>query len=118
MELFIATQDMSILNMNKIQSIDLLSGVMENDDTHEKVDVIEIAATMEFGDEDEPIPLGFYLTEEQAISTMEQIIEWLSEKNEYKRVFSMPPIQKNDEVELNPELELDYSVDSEVSGDE
>lgn len=112
-ELFIVTQGISILNLSKVQSIGLLGGVLENEDTAEAMEVIEIAAVMEFGDEDEPIPLGYYITEEKALSVMEELIAWLSEKNEYKRVFRMPDIDIPEEDSENSGTKLDYSMPDE-----
>ena len=118
-ELFIVTQDLSILNVSKIQSINLLSAVMENDVTGEMIEVIEIAAVMEFGDDDTPTPLGYYVSEENAFLTMEKLIAWLSEKNEYNRVFRMPDIDIHEEdsepseENENNNTELDYSLPKE-----
>lgn len=112
-ELFILAQDTSILNLEKIQRINVLGGTVVDADTGEEIEAIEIAATMD-DNENTEIPLGIYLTEEQASNVMEELVVWLSEKNEYRRVFKMPLFEDkesttNDETD-NDIIGLDYSL--------
>ena len=117
-ELYILTQDMAILNLSKFKTINVLGGVIEDEDTNAEVDALEFVAVLDDSESTE-IVLGIYLSEEQAVSVLEELTAWLGEKNDYKRLFRMPQIYELDgepaENEKERELELDYSSEFEES---
>lgn len=124
-ELFIVDQNKStILNLNKLRDIQIYAGTVEAEDTKNKFEAYEISASMDYNSDAEAssVSLGFYLSEEQTERVFDELIGWLSEKNDYRRVFLMPPVQEEVETVSDTELELDYSDDSDnsdkVNGDE
>ncbi len=117
MELFILTQESTIINVEKIQCINVLGGIVENE-KHEEFDAIEIAAIMD-DNENTEIPLGIYITEEQASVAMNELTAWLGEKNEYNRVFKMPSLEDDTKSTESADegLELDYGLQENRKSD-
>lgn len=92
-ELFILTQDMTIIGMEHIMTIELLGGTVTNDKTGKTDDAIAVTAALdqEYTEGETDIDLGYYFSEEKAVGVMDELVSWLNEKNEYRRVFRMPP---------------------------
>lgn len=92
-ELFILTQDMTIVGLEHIMTIGLLGGTVTNDKTGKTDDAIAVTAALdqEYTEGETDIDLGYYLSDEKANEVMEELVSWLNEKNEYRRVFRMPP---------------------------
>ena len=91
-ELFICTQDMTIIGLQHILTIELLGGTITNN-KGDSSDAIAVTAALdqEYTEGETDIDLGYYFSEEKAVEVMGELVAWLNEKNDYRRVFRMPP---------------------------
>lgn len=99
-DVYIYSQDYVLVGLSHVIDIHLDNGTITNEDTKESKQAFAITAITDQIIENEPyeITLGFYFTEQQVLSVMENIVAWLNEKNDYHRVFRMPPIESGSGV--------------------
>ena len=119
-ELYILTQNFTIVSLNGLREINLYGGVVEvekNDGkkANEEIDMIEVSAQFDSTGADSEndngsVSLGLYFTEEEAASVMSSLADWLNEKNDYGRVFRMPQTDLKDDSYSEEGAALDYSV--------
>lgn len=86
----ILTQDNMLVNYDYISRVFINTGTIKDDTNGREFQAYEISA-IDFVGNDE-IRLGLYFSEDAMKNAWNQLTKWLSEKNDYHQLFTMPNV--------------------------